>query len=87
MTLDELQKHWKDYTLVALDGAKKYPMRDAFMLCLGPCRGGLLFDTGGPQGAPAYILKCDEHDNCFVKTDWNAPDAEAWEKCGVFQKE
>ena len=79
MTLEELQKNWKDYALVQTGGNPTVLLRDAFMLCLGPFEGGLLFDTGGAQGAPAYVLRPDENDACWVRT---GPGDQDWQLMG-----
>ena len=86
MTLDELLKDWKEYDLVSADGTVRKAMKDIAMLCMGPFKGGLLFDAGGPQGAPAWILKPDAQGNCWLKTDWDAPDDQAWELAGRFER-
>ena len=86
MTNDEFRKHWRDYALEQLDGNPTVKLADEFMLCLGPMCGGLLFDTGGPQGAPAYILKVDDQNNCYIKTDWNSPNDAAWRLFGKLVK-
>lgn len=86
MTLEELQKSWKDYALVQMKNSTTVPLNDVFMLCAGPMRGGLLFDTGGAQGAPAYVLKVDKNDDCWAKTDWQAPDDSGWELIGKLVK-
>lgn len=84
MTLDEFQENWKQYKLVLLNG-KEIIFKDSFWICF-KTSGGLMFDTGGPQGSPGYIFKTDEQNNCFVKTDWRAPRDEAWKLCGKLEK-
>lgn len=86
MTLDELRRDWKDYDLVSSDGSVRKAMIDIAMICFGPFKGGLLFDAGGQQGAPAWIFKPDDDGNCWMKTDWDAPDDQSWEIVGRFEK-
>lgn len=84
MTREELKDTWKEYAIVSIDGKKRKSMKEIAVICLGKYRGGLLFDTGGSQGASAYIFKSDEDDNCYQKTDWD--DDESWELIGRFEK-
>ena len=84
MTQDEFLAHWQEYKLILPNG-KEIILKEMFFVCF-KMNGGLLCDTGGPQGAPAYLLKTDEHNNCFIKTDWSASDGEAWELCGKLEK-
>ena len=78
MTLNYLQMHWQEYGFVAVDGqakGKTLRLKDLFMICWGEFRDGLLFDAGGPQGAPAFVLKVDADDNLYArsgpgKRDW-----------------
>lgn len=84
MTLEELKENWEEYAFS--DGKNTVPLQEIFAVCWGECKGGLLFDEGGSQGAPAAILKSDDKDNCYIKTDWHAPDEEAWKLIGYFVK-
>ena len=78
MTLVDFQLHWHEYGFVAIDGkakGKTLRLKDLFMICWGEFKGGLLFDAGGPQGAPAFVLKVDADDNLYArsgpkKRDW-----------------
>ena len=67
MTTEDLKKDWEKYAVV-IDGNTK-PLEDVFMLCLGydpSIPDALVFDTGGPQGAPAYTLKVGEEDHLIA---------------------
>lgn len=88
MTLKELHAHWKEYAIKFDDdfGYGIRSLKDIFMICWGEKFGGLLFDTGGEQGSPAYLLKSDDNNNCYSKKDWNAPPNESWIKVGRFIK-
>ena len=86
MTLGTLKKNWKKYAIKKSQKAKAVPLKDLFAVCWGETNGGLLFDAGGEQGAPACILKSDENDFCYEKTDWNLPDDKGWKRIGRFEK-
>lgn len=85
MIIEELAEHWKEYTLISLDNKRRKRLKDIFMICWGHFDDGLLFDAGGPQGAPGAILKCDGHDNCYVKIRKESGE-NIWVKCGVLKK-
>jgi hypothetical protein len=65
-------------------------LKERFMLCVPSealvfsdpsnikknCGKCLLFDTGGEQGNPAYLIKSDRHNNCLVF------DVDKWTKIG-----
>ena len=61
MTNEELKNDWQKYG-VDIQGTIR-PLKELFMLCCEykPIPGTILFDTGGPHGAPAYILKVGEN--------------------------
>ena len=80
MTLEELQRDWKNYKIIISDGTE-VKMADILMVCRGSVKDGLLFDSGGEQGSPALVLKPDEEDNCYMlNTDGG------WDKMGKFVK-
>ena len=64
MKMDTFKEKWKEYKLVFERGGERN-LNDVFMVCLGNYKGGLLFDVGGEQGAPVYILKTDSKNNCY----------------------
>ncbi len=85
MTLDELKENWQLYAVELPDGTVK-PLKEMFMVCWGKYLDGLLFDPGGEQGAEAPILKPDDEDNCYIKSDPTAPEGEGWTLAGRFIK-
>lgn len=87
MDLKTFQDTWQEFE-VTLEGGQTFALKDRFFLCIGPHAGGLLFDTGGPQGAPAYTLKVDEDDNLWIrsKAPGDGPEEEAWTKVGPLTK-
>lgn len=70
MTTEDLKNNWQKYgvelpptSAIAVDPIR--PLKEIFMLCWGPdplTSDALLFDTGGEQGAPAYLLKVGDGD-------------------------
>ena len=86
MTLREFQEHWKDYEIVSSNGKAHAVLKDLFMICWGEMKGGLLFDAGGPQGAPAAIIRVDEQNVCYLKRDWDAPADQGWVRIGLLKK-
>lgn len=87
MDLKTFRDSWQEYEVTLEDG-QKIALKERFFLCLGAFDGGLLFDTGGPQGAPAYTLKTDEDDCLWIRTKapGDGPEEEAWTKVGPLTK-
>lgn len=84
MTLEELRDRWKDLAIDLTDGTR-VRMADIAMLAYGgEIDGGILFDSGGEQGNPAWLLKPDEHDQCWQKFWISAPAGEGWQVVGKF---
>lgn len=73
MTTAGLLVDWQKYG-VDIQGTIK-PLKEAFMLCCPytPIPGTILFDTGGPQGAPAYVLKVGENGEDLISVNPNNP--------------
>lgn len=59
MTTDELLTEWKNYKITHAERAESENLSDLIYLCakFPPIPGTLYADTGGPQGAEAYIIK------------------------------
>jgi hypothetical protein len=72
MTNKYLLENWTNLSLELNDG-KKYKLSEVFMVCWGETDmniGGLdkkilVFDCGGPQGAPALFCHSDEENDCW----------------------
>ncbi len=80
MKMDTLKENWKEYKLIQTSG--EVNLKDVFMLCYGYYKGGLLFDVGGEQGAPAYILKPDDRNNCYGFNSYS----NEWVKVGKLKR-
>lgn len=60
MSNDELKENWQKYALETIDGVV-LPLKNHYVMCWGWVSeyGGLLFDTGGEQGATAHVFKVE----------------------------
>ena len=86
MTLEELEKNWKEYALRFDESGEVIPLERMFKICMGKFEGGLLFDQGGKRGDIAAIFKTDASDNCFQKINAKDKSGDKWELVGKFLK-
>lgn len=75
MTTEDLKNNWTKYGVELSSVDPIRPLKKIFMLCgyYNAIPGTLFFDTGGPQGAPAYILKVGDNDT-LVSVNPENPD-------------
>ena len=85
MTLDELERNWRDYAIIMKDSGHRLVMRDVFFLCWRQ-GDGLCCDAGGPQGSPVIVLYPDENGRCLVRKFDQPPDGNLWVDVGRFEK-
>ena len=88
MTLEELQKNWRDYAIVFDDDddcvdeseTRIRSMQNLFKFCFGIWNEALIFDGGKDEDSCSAILKPDTEGNCYVLEN------EGWKKIGRFLK-